>query len=344
MDRLHARYPFLASARAAVEHADVELAAVIEAERSPIVERAVERIEGAIHDGRVPDPIATVRVELLSYPVARVLVSLVDDPVLTDRYALAEARRAFALLADEVEDRPRLRSTENERLTRADLLEEFDLADRVAGNGETYELDVTAYLSLSGELRGREWRLVGRGLADGSVPVSGTELDRLVREAIRLRVAADLPLDVPEEVSAGLADRVAEIRATTADLALPGDVDAVEPAAFPTCIAEPYERMRGGEDVSPVARFTVVSFLACIGAAPEELIEAFGAPSASDEQLLRYQHDHLHGETRSTAYPPPSCATLETYGICQQDGACAEAGHPLVAYADRLRAAGDQSS
>ena len=77
MDQLLARYPFLDDARAAVDEEGVDLAALV-AEGSPAVDRALERLEACLHEGDVGAPHRDPRTELLSYPVARVLVSLLD--------------------------------------------------------------------------------------------------------------------------------------------------------------------------------------------------------------------------------------------------------------------------
>lgn len=335
MDRLHARYPFFRAAKAAVERADIDLAEVITEERSPILRRAVERIDGAIEDGRVPDPTPDARVELLSYPVARVLVSLIDNPVLTERYALAEARRAFDLLSEEFDPGPNLRSTDIDRLTLSEVLEEFDLEDRIDAQTEGYDIHVTAYLLLTTELKGANWRLVNRALADGTVPVSRGELEALLQEAIRLRVADGLPLDVPEPIADGLEREVSRIQASLADVHIPTDVDVVDPEAFPPCMAALYDRARAGQSLTTVERFTLVSFLCSIGASAADVIEMFAPETPSEEQGFTYQVEHVHGATRSTAYPPPSCEVLGDYGICDGES-CRETGHPVATYARNL--------
>ena len=77
MEPRHARYPFLEGAREAVRAADVDLAEIATAGRGPVLTRALERVRNAIDHGVVGDPHPTLRVELLSYPLARVLVSVV---------------------------------------------------------------------------------------------------------------------------------------------------------------------------------------------------------------------------------------------------------------------------
>lgn len=334
MDRLHARYPFLQDAKAAVERADIDLADLITDERSPILRRGVERVDEAIHDGRVADPIPDSRVELLSYPIARVLISLVDNPVLTERYALAEARRAFALLESELDPGPSLRSTDRDRMTLAALLDEFDLGDRVDPQPEGYDVAVTAYLSLTTELRRSSWRLVNRGLGNGVVPVSRGELETLIQEAIRLRVADGLPLNVPETIADGLSSDVQRIQASLADVSIPSDIDVLEPAAFPNCVGALYERAKDGENLDELEQFVLVSFLCMIGASEEDIKRIC---SAVPTEELHYQIEHLHGSTRSTAYPPPSCETLASYGVCDGD-VCRDTGHSVATYARNLDA------
>ena len=111
MERLHARYPFLEASREAVEAADVDLAALVAA-GGPAVERGSERVRRALLEGTTvtEEPRAySDRAELLSYPVARVLVSLLDVPGAVEKYAAAESALVGAPQLDvglEVLDEP----------------------------------------------------------------------------------------------------------------------------------------------------------------------------------------------------------------------------------------------
>ena len=331
MDRLHARYPFLEAAREAVAAADIDLAALVRAEHRPAVDRAVERIEGAIVDGRTPDPGPDIRVELLSYPIARVLVSLIDEPALTDRFALAEARRAIRLLEADLDGRDRQFGS---AMTRGRLLAEFDLADGLRETASGYDLGVTAYLSLTEDLRDDRWRLLTRSLSNGFVAITAAERDDLLREAIRRRVADGLPLEVPAAIATPLEPVVESLEASFADVAVPDDLDRVVPDQFPPCMAALLEELRDGVELSPLERMTIVSFLTGIGLEADELVEFIDPDSLETAQQLRYAADHLHGGTSSTAYPPPSCRTLEAAGHCKPNAEdCRRIGHPLAAYA-----------
>jgi len=65
--------------------------------------RAAERVQGAIL-GSIPERAANTDAELLSYPLARVMVSCLGDSILLRRYALAEAKLAFKRMQNEKQE------------------------------------------------------------------------------------------------------------------------------------------------------------------------------------------------------------------------------------------------
>ena len=336
MDALAARYPFLAAAREAVEAADADLADLASAGEGPVLERATARVEAAIESGTVGPAHRSPRVELFSYPVARVLVSLVDDPGLTRRYAHAEAETALERFRADREGGTRLKSVEREPLTLDRLLREFDLAEAVTPDDRGYRVDVATYLRLADGLDGERWRLVSRELAAGAVPVTAEELDALLREAVHERVAEGLPLSVPEAVAEPLEPTVAELRSSLAEYGGDWSFDAVEPALFPPCVEALLERAAGGGDLPAHSRFALASFLATVGMAREEVVERLAAHPSLDAESAAALVDHV-ADDAGVEYPPPSCATMVAYGDCvNRDALCARIGHPLAYYERRL--------
>lgn len=337
MEALHARYPFLAAARRAVEEADVDLAAVVARDTDPIVERAVDRVRSTIESGTVGAGHPRARVELLSYPVARVLVSLVDDPALIARYASAEAETAYERFRADREAGDDLRSVDRERLTLTDLLHEFDLESDVRlVEDEPDRIAVGPYLRLSGDLEDDRWRLVTRELADGFVRITREELDLLLREAVRERVADGLPLSVPDRIATDMAEAVSAIRERLETVDLARDFDAVEPALFPPCVDALLERAMGEEPLPSHSRYALVSFLAAIGMETDAIVE-HAAGAGLSEDMVRRQVDHVRGGAGPTAYAPPSCVTMDAYGDCvNQDALCDRIAHPLEYYEERL--------
>ncbi|MFB6071939.1 MAG: DNA primase regulatory subunit PriL [Halobacterium sp.] len=337
MNARHARYPFLAEARAAVQEAGVDLARVV-AEDDAVVERARERVVGSLTDGSVGERARSDRVELLSYPVARVLVSVVDENVLVRKYADAEASAAYDRFTADEADESELKSVgDDASLTREALLAEFDLADHVHATADGYDVDVPTYLLLSSSLRGDEWRLVNRALDDGRVPVSEPELDRLLREAVRERVADGLPLDVPEEVAEAMEAPATAVRDVLADMDLTREIDTVVPELFPPCMKHLLNQVQRGEHLPHHSRFAITSFLANIGLSTDEIVDIYKVNPGFGEEMTRYQTDHIRGESSPTEYTAPSCATMKAYGDCTNpDDLCDAINHPLSYYEAKL--------
>jgi len=335
MEPRHARYPFFDAAREAVEAADVDLGTVVTSDDA-VVDRALERVERALEGPTVGEPHRRPRVELLSYPVARVLVSLVDEHVLTRKYARAEARTAHERFQADLAEDDALRSTSRDPLTVESLLREFDLDD-VRRTGAGYRADVGTYLPLAAGLRGDEWRLVNRDLQDGEVPLTETELLVLVRQAVRRRVEADLPLAVPGTIADALEAETDRVRERLTDLDLTRDIDTVVPDLFPPCMRALLDDVRKGEHLEHHSRFAIASFLTTIGLSTDEIVELFQVNPGFGEEATRYQVDHIRGDTSATQYSPPSCATMQSYGDCvNMDDRCETISHPLGYYEGAL--------
>jgi DNA primase large subunit len=335
MQQLHARYPFLSGAREAVEAAGVDLARVVR-EESAVVERALGRIEGALDSGTVGDQHRRVRVELLSYPVARVLVSLVDEHILTRKYARAEAATAHDRFERDRTETD-LKSSRRERVTLDRLLAEFDLAGDVRQDGETYRVDVGAYLDLAADQWGEEWRLVNRPLRDGEVPLDERDLLVLVRQAVRQRVAEGLPLAVPDSIAAELDEEREHVRELLADLDLMRDIDTVVPELFPPCMTYLLDQIQKGEHLEHHSRFAIASFLTSIGMSTDEIVDLFQVNPGFGEEVTRYQVDHIRGATSPTQYSSPACATMQSYGDCvNMDDLCETISHPMGYYEQKL--------
>jgi DNA primase large subunit len=353
MEALHARYPFLETAREAVEAAEVDLAAVV-ATGGPPAERALERVRLAIEDGTVGDPRRSPQVELLSYPIARVLVSLIEEPGLVHRYARAEADTARERFVTDLEADDEYRSLDRERLSLRALLAEFDLEDGVeiaaadtprprpggesrAEGERAVQVGVGAYLRLTEGLGGSRWRLVGRSLREGQVVASREDLYDLLREAIRARIESDLPLPVPSEVGDELAGEVAQLRSLLADLDHDWDIDTVDPDLFPPCIEALVERVDAGGSLPAHSQFALVSFLATAGMETDAIVSRLAPHDELDPDRVAEQVARLREDGEGSVYPPPSCETMQAYGDCvNMNDLCERIAHPLAYYEERL--------
>lgn len=336
MERLHARYPFFESSREAVEAADVDLAELIVDGDGLVVERGLDRAETALSEGTVGDRHRSPRVELLSYPVARVLISLLDEPMAVDAYARAEAatarRRFQADLPEPGALEPEL-GEDGPTLTVDRLLAEFDLAEEIEGR-DPFELDVTTYLQLARGLEGEGWALVDRSLTEGRVPVDRAELYALLEEAAARQVNEGLPLAVPEPIADGLTAEVGELESLLSEADLPEGFDRVDPSAFPPCVGALLERARDGESLPAQSQFALVGFLGAAGMDADALVDLAGG--GLDRETVEYQLAHVRGE-RGLEYAPPSCATMDAYGDCvNRDERCDRINHPMTYYGRAL--------
>lgn len=340
MEPLYAKYPFLAAARAAVEKAAVDLSTVV-TEEPRIVDRAVGRVQSAIDEGTVGPQHRSPRVELLSYPVARVIVSLVADPGLVRRYAHAEAQTAHERIRADIQSNQNndLESVDAPRITLDDLLEEFDLSSAVVPKNGPFRIRIGEYLRLAAQQQEDRWRLINRTLTDGFVAITRDELFVLLRDAVSERVREGLPLNVPDAVANTLSDSVAAIQADLMEHVPTREFDEVNPALFPPCIKALLDRVTGSERLPPHSQFTLVSFLSTVGMDSPEIVERTRGGGEGTERI-EYQIAHLREADEPSTYPPVSCPAMVAYGDCvNKDALCERIAHPLEYYERRL--AGD---
>ncbi|WP_144798269.1 DNA primase [Halorubrum depositum] len=363
MDALDAKYPFFTAAREAVADAAVSLPELVAAD-APAVERGRERVERALMDGTVESESGEfpgesdydVQAELLSYPVARILVSLLDSEPAIEKYAAAEAATAVDRIREDLATDDELRSVSTPTVELDDVLAEFDLADAVrpesvggkAGAGADspgrdpahYRIDVGPYLRLTSPSWGESWRLVNRALAGGAVRVSREELLDALEAAVEERVREGLPFELAagEGIAAELEEGVADLKRLLSERSYAGPVDVVAPELFPPCMTNLIEKAERDADLSPPESFALMAFLVGIGMTPDEVV-AFCADTSLDAEGIRYQTEYLKDD-RGTQYPPPTCETLANYGICHnEEDHMQVAADPLAYYEKRVAAA-----
>lgn len=289
-------------------------------------QRASERLRGAIGDA-IPEgrnsTDAEQLFELLSYPLARVMASCLNDPILLRRYALAEAKLAFKRMQDEKEGLIMLAN---------------DLRINPQGTGP-WKIHFSEYIQAAHRMHSPKWKLTNRDLADGYLTVTDMELKRLLEEAVRERVLRGLPVSVDVRICQGLEEYLAPIKRDLEALAArqKRNLGEVEDGAFPPCIRKMISEVSRGTNLAHSARFALVSFLLQINMTPEEVIAIFATSPDFDQDRTRYQVEHIAGAT-GTRYKPPACATMATYGNCPgEDDLCRRIRHPLSYYERRSR-------
>jgi len=331
---LEAKYPFMRRAIEVVGALGFRLEEL--SAYGGIVERGFDRVREAIVGGVVSARLEHPDRELLSFPVALMFVSLIGDPFLDRRYALAEGKRAYRLLREEPEE------------VVAEVAKEFnwDLRPRrevLDGQLYSFELHFEDYLRNASGFHEDKWKLVNRLMVDGYILLTKTEAARLLQgevEALVLsRVSRHRRIRLPdalEERVEALRGLLEKHRGRIGGEALPREV-VVE--AFPPCVRHIFEVVTSGRKASHMERFTLVSFLLNAGMSVEKLTELFTSVSDFDPEMTRYQVEHIAGLRGSrTRYKPPNCDTLRTHGICQNpDALCRRVRNPITYYMIKVR-------
>ncbi len=220
------------------------------------------------------------------------------------------------------------------------MLADFDLSEDIVTRGDEFGVDVVTYISLAQNF-GEGWRLVTRQLSDGVVVVSQGELHQLLRTAVEMRIADDLPLSVPSEIATALDEELSELESSFTDADFSHDIDTLAPELFPPCMTALLTRARDAETLPAHSEFTLVSFLTSIGLDGDEILSLCEVRESGRGDRLRARIERIRDE-RTTQFAPPSCATLQAYGDCvNKDERCETVTHPLVYYEDALEENGN---
>jgi DNA primase large subunit len=320
-------YPFTEDAAGEVREAGYSLDSLLgktsfKAVRNRAAQRVSEAMSGTISE-TATNTQAEQLTELLSYPLARILVSCLDDSILLRRYALAEAKRAYKRMQEEKEDLTAI----------AD-----DLGLHPQGPGP-YKIHFAEYIRAAHRMHSPKWKLTNRDLQQGYLTVTREELMRIMEEAAREKILKGLPISVDGKTCAALQEYLQPLREQLDIIRARDRVDlgAVNEGAFPPCIKKMLNDVAKGTNLAHSARFALVSFLLQINMTAEEVISLFSTSPDFDEERTRYQVEHIAGAS-GTSYKPPACATMATYGNCPgEDELCRRIRHPLSYYERRMR-------
>jgi DNA primase large subunit len=324
-----ANYPFLSeSASYLREHGPTldELLTDIAYERTRA--RGKDRVMEALSETTISPPGIMTEAdslsELLSYIMARILVSSVNDPYLIRRYALAEAKSTGTRLEGEDLDFV------------VDVARELGL-DVILENGMC-TIHFIHYLRNTSQMRSKPWKMANQDLKSGYVTLSKTRLARVVQQALQMRIESELPQNVNEDILKTLNRYIVDITKVVEEKKntfKAQDFGKVRVTKLPPCMRAMLARVQAGENLPHSGRFALTAFLHSIGMSSEEILKLFGTSPDFDQEKTRYQIEHITGKISGTEYTPPECSTMKSYGICfDEDRLCRKEWmtHPLKYY------------
>lgn len=302
-----------------------------------------ERVLDALKNSEIPDrPIVTESEaiqEILSYVVARILVSSVNSHYLIKRYALSES----LLLNNRLQKEP-------VELMLSISSELGVVATVDDPNSPIIKLHVTDYLKHSSSFRDEKWKLVNRDLNAGQIPLERREFIRLLQHAIQVKIESELPLPVNSKMVKIYESEINELKALLGSIKKKyeiKDFGSLDLGKLPPCMKQILAMAQAGENLSHSARFAITAFLHTIGLDAEEILKIFGKSPDFDPSIARYQVEHIAGVQSGTEYIPPSCGKMKSYGICYNpDSLCSQdwLNHPLTYYRTKSKKGGEPKS
>ncbi len=328
---LLSKYPFLNASKEYIKDNNLSIQEILD---DPLYERAriigVERVDNAFSKRDVGERSLVTDsdqiMELLSYPIARMIAVCIDDIFFKRRYALGEAIHAYRNLINE------------SPLFLINITNEFKI--NIKFDKDTHKISIyfVDYLHHA-PTRYKEWKMINRGMKNGYIQISHKDLARIIQEALRTRINNELDerkcsKSVYETFSSDIKriQNSVMLHRKNIEAAPIGKLDNKK---LPPCMKNILAAIQAGENVPHMGRFALVSFLHSLRLSNNEILKLFSTAPDYEEERTRYQVEHITGYSSSTAYSPPGCDKMRTYGICpteEIDELCKKKRHPLSYY------------
>ena len=283
------RYPFTSTAKELLKSEGLSTVT------DEVLELAVRKITDSLH-GRIQKRAYMTeegkREDLLSYAVARMILSYLRNGFITNKFAVSESKRMRACLNDENEE----------------------TVDSIAGGLGIFftEKDGRIFVSLPAFLRftprSPHYQLVNRAIANGLVMISNTEKRRMIEEAVRKHTER-IPVvrNPPEKIKKAakrIVDELPKRKFTS--------VAKLEDS-HPPCIAELIDAVKRHQNLPHQARFFLAVYFMGIGMSDEQIMQFYSNFPDFSEKITKYQIEHA----RKRGYTTPSCASVMGYGLCR---------------------------
>ncbi len=324
-----ARYPFVKGASDFVRSSEVSLEDLISRTAYPEARRrGRKRVLEALNDTKIQTNAASTEeeflAEVLSYPVARMIVSSVGDDFLIRRYAMGEAK------------------TLAERLHTEDVALQMEVASDLGVScqldGELPSMHFCDFLRYTSGIRGKEWKLVNQEVKKGYISLSKVKFSRVLEQALDEKIEHELPLPVTEAIIEAFKEDVNDVSAQVEEIRSKykgNEFGEVRIVNFPPCMKALVSQAQAGKNMPHAGRFALVTFLNYIGMPTDQIIRTFYTSPDFDNKMTEYQVRHITGDGMGKKYSCPECSTMRTNGICVDLDAMCKTGkirHPLNYY------------
>ncbi len=287
---LFCRYPFTSGAKKLMEDEGVALT-------PSVAERALRRIMGSL-SGKTRDShsvgYSDDLEEIASYGAARMMLSHMRNRYITNKFAVAEAKRAGRHFGNE--------KWENIM----GLGKELGVVPEEYRGGMAVK--VPAYVQFCP--KSPHYRLVFRNVKDGYVEVRKAEVLRLMEEAVKMRVEELKPLPSPPKVIEEYSLKLKRMLPKTEARKF-----SYKEGENPPCIERLIEQVRAHQNLPHQARFFLATYLLARNMPAERIVSLYSNLPDFDENTTRYQL--VHAQKRG--YSVPACSSVLSYGLCVAD-------------------------
>lgn len=328
-----ARYPFLEEARQYIKENGPTVGELL---HDIVYERArllgVDRLEQLFKKRTVePQSMSTQTdciMQLLSYPIARMIAVCINDSYFVKRYALGEAQHAYHMFLNEPSS------------FIIDMATELGLEVTYLPN-KGYYLFFKDYLR-NAPTRYKDWKLVNRTLDNGYVFMPQRVLCRILMETLRKRLITELEqYSCHQEIVSTFKEDIQRLQnyaALNRKKIENAPMGKLNTSYLPPCLTHILAAVQSGENVPHMGRFALVAFLSSLKLSTEDIIKVFSRAPDFEEDKTRYQIEHITGSSSSTSYKSPGCQKMRTFGLCpreQMDEICKKIQHPLSYYSKK---------
>jgi len=328
---LISKYPFLNASKDYIKENNLSIKEILD---DPLYERArligVERLDNAFDKRDVGNRSLVTDsdqiMELLSYPIARMVAVCIEDVYFKRRYALGEAVHAYNNLLNEP------------ILFLINIANEFNINVKFDKDTNKISIYFVDYLHHA-PTRYKEWKMINRKMENGFIQITRKDLARIIQEALRARInneldERDCSRSVYEKFLADI-KRIKNLVMAHRKKIEAAPIGKLDTTKLPPCMKNILSSIQAGENVPHMGRFALVSFLHSLRLSNNEILKLFSTAPDYEEERTRYQVEHITGYSSTTAYSPPGCDKMRTYGICpteEIDDLCKKKRHPLSYY------------
>lgn len=327
------RFPFTRTAQRLVKQSGFELQSVPEgvvrrakehillcAQNKPFIQESVKSHSGLLEE------------EVLAFPLAKILLSLMDRQWLNERFARQLSQSTFGFLEKE----------ERKAEALSELASELNVKMELCGKGAQGFCQMPLQEFLSVEFRDEKMKLVNRRVQKGKVILSEDEFARFLSQLVFQKTYSSLPLDtkgIPQALRQSAKELLEELEKPAfrkkgfAGMQLHGKLD---PDSFPPCISDIYGRLMKHYRLSYMQRFDLATFLVGIGMGADQVIELFRNIPDFNQKLTTYHINRILGKGSSKRISCPGCSKVKEQGLCLRTYECSGIFTPISFYKRRL--------